>query len=137
MPEGVAEHSFLGCSHQSTCMLSYTIYVMTMDGREGDNIDYFQNSKWKNFVWSIGVQCIVACSRAGISFCIIHVPFLHECCNYWLLARLILASIMSARFCSNNSEIFLESNYVVYSINPSQPIKFEFLQLCKQIQYNY
>ena len=27
MPEGVAEHSFLGCNHQSTCMSSYSLYV--------------------------------------------------------------------------------------------------------------
>ena len=27
MPEGVAEHSFLGCNHQSTCMPSYSLYV--------------------------------------------------------------------------------------------------------------
>ena len=26
MPEGVAEHSFLGCNHQSTCMPSYSLY---------------------------------------------------------------------------------------------------------------
>ena len=30
MPEGVAEHSFLGCSHQSTCMPSYSLYVQLL-----------------------------------------------------------------------------------------------------------
>ena len=30
MPEGVAEHSFLGCNHQSTCMSSYSLYVQLL-----------------------------------------------------------------------------------------------------------
>ena len=30
MPEGVAEHSFLGGNHQSTCMPSYSIYVQLL-----------------------------------------------------------------------------------------------------------
>ena len=30
MPEGVAEHSFLGCNHQSTCMPSYSLYVQLL-----------------------------------------------------------------------------------------------------------
>ena len=30
MPEGVAEHSFLGCSHQSTCMPNYSLYVQLL-----------------------------------------------------------------------------------------------------------
>ena len=30
MPEGVAEHSFLGYNHQSTCMPSYSLYVQLL-----------------------------------------------------------------------------------------------------------
>ena len=30
MSEGVVEHSFLGCSHQSTCMPSYSLYVQLL-----------------------------------------------------------------------------------------------------------
>ena len=30
IPEGVAEHSFLGCNHQSTCMPSYSLYVQLL-----------------------------------------------------------------------------------------------------------
>ena len=30
MPEGVAEHSFLGCNHQPTCMPSYSLYVQLL-----------------------------------------------------------------------------------------------------------
>ena len=30
MPEGVAEHSFLGCNNQSTCMPSYSLYVQLL-----------------------------------------------------------------------------------------------------------
>ena len=30
MPEGVTEHSFLGCNHQSTCMPSYSLYVQLL-----------------------------------------------------------------------------------------------------------
>ena len=29
-PEGVAEHSFLSCNHQSTCMPSYSLYVQLL-----------------------------------------------------------------------------------------------------------
>ena len=30
MPECVAEHSFLGCNHQSTCMPGYSLYVQLL-----------------------------------------------------------------------------------------------------------
>ena len=30
MPEDVAEHSFVGCNHQSTCMPSYSLYVQLL-----------------------------------------------------------------------------------------------------------
>ena len=30
MPKGVAEHSFLGCNHQSTCIPSYSLYVQLL-----------------------------------------------------------------------------------------------------------
>ena len=30
MLEGVAEHSFLGCNHQSTCMPSYCLHVQLL-----------------------------------------------------------------------------------------------------------